>query len=151
LGTDKIHVYLLDLFKGLIEARPEFDINMQPGSGPRHLDFSPDERHAYVINELNCTITTLERVLSSRVYEETDSISTVPDKTDMNGVSTAAIKVHPSGKFVYGSNRGHDSIAIFSRDLGSGKLTNVENLKIGVERPRDFSFDPSGNFLLAAG
>ena len=151
LGTDKIHAYIFDPVEGLIVAKPEFNTHMQPGSGPRHLDFSPDEKYAYVINELNCTITTLKRVSKTRLYEESDSISTVPDNTDMDGVSTAEIKVHPSGKFVYGSNRGHDSIAIFSRDMEHGELTKVDNFKIGVERPRNFSIDPSGQFLLAAG
>ena len=151
LGTDEIYAYAFDPVRGLVVAKPKFNIQMQPGSGPRHLDFSPDENNAYVINELNCTITTLKRVSKTRLYDELDSISTVPGGTAMEGVSTAEIKVHPSGKFVYGSNRGHDSIAIFLRDIEHGKLTKVDNFKIGVERPRNFSIDPSGQFLLAAG
>jgi 6-phosphogluconolactonase len=68
LGTDKIHAYIFDPVEGLMVAKPEFNTHMQPGSGPRHLDFSPDEKYAYVINELNCTITTLKRVSKTRLY-----------------------------------------------------------------------------------
>lgn len=151
LGTDRIHAYAFDPARGLTAAQPTLDTRLTPGSGPRHFSFSPDGHHAYVINEMTCTVTAFRYEAASGRLSEVGSVPTVPAGTDMNGVSTAEVRVHPSGKFVFGSNRGHDSIAVFARDTASGKLTPVEVHKIGGQTPRNFTLDPSGRFLLAAG
>ncbi len=151
LGTDRIHHYAFDPAKGLTAATPTLDTRLAPGSGPRHFSFSPDGLHAYVINEMTCTVTGFRHEPATGTLSEVGSVSTVPAGTDMNGVSTAEVRVHPSGKFVFGSNRGHDSIAVFARDTASGKLTPVEVRKMGGQTPRNFTIDPSGKFLLAAG
>lgn len=100
---------------------------------------------------MTCTVTGFRYEPATGKLSEVGSVSTVPAGTDMNGVSTAEVRVHPSGKFVFGSNRGHDSIAVFARDTASGKLTPVEVRKMGGQTPRNFTIDPSGKFLLAAG
>lgn len=151
LGTDRIHTYLFDSAKGLTAAKPHLDARLSPGSGPRHFAFSPDGHHAYVINEMTCTVTGFRYEPATGRLSEVGSVSTVPAGTDMNGVSTAEVRVHPSGRWVFGSNRGHDSIAVFARDTTSGVLTPVEVRKTGGQTPRNFNLDPSGHFLLAAG
>jgi 6-phosphogluconolactonase len=151
LGTDRIHAYAFDPARGLTAATPKLDTRLTPGSGPRHFSFSPDGQHAYGINEMLCTVTAFRYEAATGRLSEVGSVSTVPTGTDMTGVSTAEVRVHPSGKFVFGSNRGHDSIAVFARDAASGKLTPVEVRKIGGQTPRNFNIDPSGRFLLAAG
>lgn len=151
LGTDRIHTYVFDSAKGLTAAKPHLDARLKPGSGPRHFSFSPDGHHAYVINEMACTITGFRYEGSTGRLSEVGSVPTVSPDTDRKGLSTAEVRVHPSGKFVYGSNRGHDSIAVFERDTASGALTPVEVRKTGGQTPRNFTIDPSGRFLLAAG
>jgi len=151
LGTDRIHAYTFDPARGLTAAKPKLDTRLTPGSGPRHFSFSPDGQHAYGINEMLCTVTAFRYEAATGRLSEVGSVPTVPTGTDMTGVSTAEVRVHPSGKFVFGSNRGHDSIAVFARDAASGKLTPVEVRKIGGQTPRNFNIDPSGRFLLAAG
>lgn len=151
LGTDRINAYSFHATRGLTASLPLQDATLSPGSGPRHLAFSPDGRHAYVINEMLSTITTFR--YDAKVGKMTDvgTVSTLPPGTRGASTSTAEIRVHSSGKFVYGSNRGHDSIAVFSRDTLSGNLTPVEITKTGGENPRNFNIDPSGRFLFAAG
>ncbi|MEY4691904.1 MAG: 6-phosphogluconolactonase [Verrucomicrobiota bacterium] len=151
LGTDRIHAYAFDPAKGITEARPGLDARLAPGSGPRHFSFSPEASHAYVINEMRCTVTAFRYEADTGKLTEVGTVPTVPAGTDMKGVSTAEVRVHPSGRFVFGSNRGHDSIAVFARDTTSGALTPVEVRKIGGQTPRNFNIDPSGRFLLAAG
>ena len=151
LGTDRIHAYTFDPAKGITAANPRIDARIAPGSGPRHFSFSPDGRHGYVINEMRCTVTSFQYEAATGKLTEVGTVPTVPAGTDMKGVSTAEVRVHPSGKFVFGSNRGHDSIAVFARDMASGKLTPVEVRKIGGQTPRNFTIDPSGRFLLTAG
>ena len=109
--------------------------------------FSPDEKHAYVINELTSTVTVAEfnKEAGSLTYIQT--IATLPkDFTEHS--STAEIQVHPNGKFVYGSNRGHDSIVVFKRDPETGKLTFIQYAPCGGKTPRHFTIDPSGKWLL---
>jgi 6-phosphogluconolactonase len=151
LGTDRIHAYVFESTRGLTAAKPHLDTRLKPGSGPRHFAFSPDGHHAYVINEMLCTVTAFRHEPATGRLSEVGSVPTVPAGTDMTGISTAEVRVHPSGKFVFGSNRGHDSIAVFTRDLTTGALTPVEVRKIGGQTPRNFVIDPSGHFLLAAG
>lgn len=151
LGTDRIHAYVFDPAKGITAPKPRIDTRLTPGSGPRHFSFSPDGRHGYVINEMLCTVTAFAYERTTGRLSEVGTVPTVSPGTDRKGLSTAEVRVHPTGKFVYGSNRGHDSIAVFSRDAASGALKPVEVHKIGGETPRNFTIDPSGDFLLAAG
>ena len=151
LGTDRIHAYVFDPAKGITAPKPRIDGRVAPGSGPRHFAFSPDGRHAYVINEMLCTVTAFGYEPATGRLSEVGTVPTVSPGTDRKGLSTAEVRVHPTGKFVYGSNRGHDSIAVFSRDPAAGALKPVEVHKIGGQTPRNFTIDPSGDFLLAAG
>lgn len=148
LGTDKIHAYAFDAGAGSLTARPELDVVLPPGSGPRHFAFGPKGARAYVINEMLQTVTSLRYAPKTGKLTAVDTISTVPDAKPVPGNSTAEVRVHPNGKFVYGSNRGHDSIAVFAVGQG-GKLTAIQHMPVGGKTPRNFNFDPSGRFLFA--
>jgi 6-phosphogluconolactonase len=119
---------------------------MKPGSGPRHFAFAPDFKRAYVINELASTLTAFAYDGNGKLTE-TQTLLTVPEVKQ--GYSTAEVVVHPNGKFVYGSNRGDDTIAVFSVD-SSGKLALIQNESTRGKTPRNFAVDPTGNFLIAA-
>ena len=150
LGLDKILVYKLDPQSGrLTENDPAFG-SVAPGSGPRHFSFTPDGKFCYVINEIKSTLTAFSYEASSGALKELQTVSTLPTGADPKKNSTAEIEVHPSGKFVYGSNRGHDSIAVFTINLKSGELKLVQHQATGGKVPRSFGIDPGGNFLLAA-
>ena len=150
LGLDKILIYKLDSASGrLTENEPPFGA-VPPGSGPRHFSFTPNGNFCYVINEIKSTLTTFSYEKSNGALKELQTISTLPPDADPKKNSTAEIEVHPSGRFVYGSNRGHDSIAVFSIDSKSGKLTVVQDQLTGGKVPRSFGIDPTGSFLLAA-
>ncbi len=149
LGLDKVLVYRFDAQKGTLEPNDPPATSVKPASGPRHFAFHPDGRHAYVINEMNCTVTAFDYDADKGVLKEIQTIATLP-RPVAPGDSTAEVQVHPSGKFLYGSNRGHNSIAIFTIDPDSGKLTAVGNRSTEGKTPRNFGIDPSGTFLLAA-
>jgi 6-phosphogluconolactonase len=148
LGTDKIHTYAFDAVAGSLTARPELDVVLPPGSGPRHFAFGPKGAKAYVINELLQTVTAFRYAPKTGKLTAVDTVSTLPDAKPVPGNSTAEVRVHPNGKFVYGSNRGHDSIAVFAVGKG-GKLSAVQHVPVGGKTPRNFNFDPSGRFLFA--
>ena len=149
LGLDKIMIYRFDPENGsLTENDPPF-VKVAPGGGPRHFAFSPDGKRAYVNNEITSSVTAFTYDSAKGALTETQTISTVPDDWKGNNNSTAEIQVHPSGKFVYCSNRGHDSVAVFSVGAG-GKLTRVENENVRGRTPRNFGIDPTGKFLIAA-
>jgi 6-phosphogluconolactonase len=144
LGLDKVIVYNFDSAAGkLTEAG--FG-SLKPGSGPRHLALSPDGKLAYVINEISSTLTSFSYDGNHKLTE-IQTVSTIPQPTPGN--STAEVFIHPNGKFVYGSNRGHDSIAVFTTDA-NGHLNLVQNASVEGKTPRNFALDPSGNFLIAA-
>jgi 6-phosphogluconolactonase len=150
LGLDQILTYQIDALKGpLTPADPPF-IKIAPGSGPRHLTFSPDGRFAYAINEMLGTATVFQYDAATGSLKEAQTISALP--AGFSGANSAAeIAVHPSGKFVYTSNRGDDSIAIFRVDaVGRGTLASQGWASSGGKTPRNFAIDPSGKFLLAA-
>ena len=150
LGIDKIKTYSLDAEAATLTPHGETQIT--PGSGPRHFAFHPSGKFAWVINELSLSVTGFRYDAEKGMLTEIQSISTIPD-ADRNreGLSTAEIQAHPSGKFVFGSNRGHDTIAVYQVDEATGQLTFVEVEPIRGETPRNFGIDPSGRFLLAAG
>lgn len=146
LGVDKVQTLRLE--NGNLRLVSE--ASMAPGAGPRHVVFHHDGRILYVINELNATITALEYDPNSGQLGR--QLQTVP--TESAGYSgpqsTAEIAVHPSGKFLYASNRGHNSIAAFRIDPASGLLSPIGHTTSGIEFPRNFAIDPSGAWLYAA-
>ena len=122
---------------------------MAPGAGPRHFAFHPSGRFAYAINELNSTFTAMRYDAQRGSLEVIHSVTTLPSDFDGQN-STAEVRVHPSGKFLYGSNRGHNSIAVFRIDPESGRIEAIGHTSTRGETPRNFNIDPSGRFLLAA-
>ncbi len=149
LGLDRIMVYRFDADRGTLKPNSVPFAAVVPGSGPRHLAFAPDGRHAYVINEMKSTLTAFKYDPKLGSLKEIQTISALPE--DYHGSSTGAeVVVHPSGKFLYGSNRGHDSLAIYSIDSASGKLTLTGHASTGGKTPRGFAVDPSGRYLVAA-
>lgn len=151
LGIDKVLVYRLDPDKGTITANDPPSASVEAGSGPRHFAFHPNGKYAYVINEIKLTVTAFQYDADKGVLTPQQTLTTLPNGvTDRKGMSTAEVQVHPSGKFLYGSNRGHHSIAIFSIDSATGKLTAVGHQGQGIKTPRNFGIDPTGNYLLVA-
>jgi 6-phosphogluconolactonase len=149
LGTDKIYTYRIDSTTRTLAPAEPASVSLEPGSGPRHLALSPDGRRAYVINELSSTLTTFNVDTATGALKAVQTLSTLP--TGFTGNSTTAeVTVHPSGRFVYGSNRGHDSIAVFKADPENGTLTAVDHTPTQGRTPRNFSLDPSGHWLIAA-
>ncbi len=149
LGIDKIMIYKLDIEKGTIVANNPPFVKVRPGAGPRHFAFHPNGKYAYVINELDCTVTAFSYDSIAGALKEIQTITTLPDV--FNGSNTCAeVRVHPSGKFVYGSNRGHDSIVVYRVDLADGKLAYVEHETDEIKTPRNFNIDPTGKFCLVA-
>ena len=149
LGIDKIMIYRLDAEKGtLVPNNPPF-VRLKPGSGPRHFAFHPNGKFAYVINELACTVTAFAYEPASGTLSEFQTIPTLP--ADFGGSSSCAeVRVHPNGKFLYGSNRGHDSIAVYRIDPAKGTLALVEHESADIKTPRNFNIDPTGTFCLVA-
>ena len=151
LGIDKIMIYRYDAAKGSLTPNTPPSASVEPGSGPRHFAIHPEGRYAYVINELPLTITAFSRDAGNGGLTAFQTISTLqPGTTPQPGYSTAEIQVHPSGRFLYGSNRGHNSISMFSIDPQSGRLTFSQIISTDGRTPRNFGIDPSGTYLLAA-
>ena len=147
LGLDGVYGYAFNPSEGLL-PRPPMVTPVKPGSGPRHFAFHPSGRFAYVINEMANTINAFAYDADSGVLSTMQVVSTLPD--DFHGQSwTADIHVHPSGRFLYGSNRGHDSIAIFAIDPTTGRLTPIGHESTRGKMPRNFTIDPTGAWLLA--
>jgi 6-phosphogluconolactonase len=148
LGLDQVFSYQLDPARGLSGSNPLLT-KVAPGSGPRHIAFTPDARFAYVINEILSTVTAFRYDANDGTLREIQAVSTLPDGFTGNN-STAEIAVHPNGRFLYGSNRGQDSIAIFRIDPASGKLTPAGHVSTGGHTPRNFAIDPTGGYLMTA-
>lgn len=149
LGLDKVLVYKLDPVAGTLTPNEPAFTKVAPGSGPRHFAFHPTGKFAYVINEMSLTVTAFAYDEAAGKLTEIQTLSTLPDGAMKQG-STAEVQVHPSGKFLYGSNRGHDSIVVYSIDQQTGRLTRVENEPTQGKTPRNFGIDPTGKYLLAA-
>jgi 6-phosphogluconolactonase len=149
LGLDKLFVYKFDKVKGTLAPNDPPFATVAPGSGARHVSFAPNGKIAYEINEMKNTITVFAWDAAKGTLTEIQTLTTLP--ADFTGESfTADVQVHPSGKFVYGSNRGHNSISVFAVDQKTGKLTMTSHQSTGGSWPRHFGIDPSGTFLLAA-
>ncbi len=149
LGIDKVMIYRFDPKTGkLLPNSPPF-AQAKAGAGPRHIDFHPNGKFAYLINELGSTLTAFAYNKSNGALKDRQTVSTLPAGFAGNN-SCADIHVHPSGRFVYGSNRGHDSIVAFAIDQRTGKLEYLAHESTRGKTPRNFVIDPTGGFLLAA-
>ena len=147
LGADRVFVYRFDAARARSRrtARPR----VEPGSGPRHLAFHPSGRYAYVINELSSTVTAFGYDPAKGELAPLQTVSTLPE--GFKGTSyTAEVEVSPDGRFLYGSNRGHDSLAVFRIDAASGRLALAGHVPVGGSWPRHFKIEPVGRVLLAA-
>ena len=147
LGLDKIFVYRFDQVTGSLTSNSPAFVQAPPGSGPRHLAFSPDAHFAYVVNELNSTISTYSFDAQHGVLHLLQTISSLPPRFRGEN-SGAEVQVGPSGRFVYVSNRGHDSIGVFEVDSQKHTLKSIQDVSSQGRTPRNFVFDPSGKFLL---
>ncbi len=160
LGLDRVLIYKFDAEKGVLSSGPVsanggsadgkdfFSATLAPGTGPRHVTFSADGRFMYVLGELDATVTVFAND-DKETYRSIQKISSLP--ASFSGENTAAeIAVHPNGKFLYTSNRGDDSIAEFSVDQSTGKVTLIGNVSTLGKSPRHFAIDPTGARLLAA-
>ena len=150
LGIDKVLVHALDVTNATLA--PHGFGATKPGAGPRHFALHPSGRFGYAVNELDLTVTGFVFDPAAGTLTEFQTLSTLPDDvTDRTGFSTAEIVAHPNGTFVYASNRGHHSIAMFSVDDATGRLTFMGVEPIRGKTPRNFVLDPTGRFLLAGG
>ena len=142
-------IYALDIDKGTIVTNKFGFVKLTAGAGPRHFSFHPNGNYAYVINELSGTVTAFAYESATGSLSEIQTITTLPDNfTEFN--KCAEVRVHPNGKFLYGSNRGHDSIVIYRIDPAKGTLTFVGHETTDIKTPRNFNIDPTGNFCLVA-
>lgn len=148
LGLDQIRMYRLDASNAkLTAANPGF-IKEEPGLGPRHIAFSPNGKHAYVVNELKSVVTVFSHDAASGNLELIQTVSTVP--ASFSGENAPAeIEIDRAGKFLYASNRGPGTISVFAIDAGNGTLRQVQVASTGGTFPRAFQIDPTGQFLLA--
>lgn len=149
LGLDKVMIYDVDAETGKLSPHEPASAKVEPGRGPRHLAWAPSGKFAYVITEMGGTVDVFAYDSGKGELKEIQSITTLPaDNKTKPGC--AEVVVHPSGKFVYGSNRGHDSLAIYKADPATGKLTAAGWTPTGGKNPRNFVIDPTGGWLLAA-
>ena len=149
LGLDELLVYKFDSAKGSLTPNDPPFAKLDPGAGPRHFALRPDGKFAYVVAEMGHTVTVFSNDAGSGKLKPIQTITTLPkDFTGRN--DDAEIQVHPSGKFVYASNRGDDSIAIYAIDKTKGTLTQVGIVHTGGKEPRSFEIDPAGTLLFAA-
>lgn len=148
LGTDKTLIFRFDASTS--EIKEHGYIASAPGGGPRHMAFSPDEKHAYINNELDNTLLAAAYDPENGTLTTIGTYPTLPENFEGEN-TTAEVEVHPNGRFVYVSNRGHDSIAVFSRDSESGELFPLQHAPCGTKTPRHFKIDPSGKWLLCGG
>ena len=149
LGIDRIMVYRFDNATGKLYPALHPEVVIRPGSGPRHIVFHPSGEFAYLINELSSDIVSFEYSSEDGSFSELQYISTLPEGyNDIN--YCAAIHVSDDGQYLYGSNRGHDSIAIFKIDSLTGKLALIDIVSTFGSFPRDFQIEPSGKYLYVA-
>jgi 6-phosphogluconolactonase len=150
LGLDKVIAYRFNAAAGTIVASHSHDLATSPGAGPRHITFHSNGKWAYVINELDSTVIGLRYESQTGALTQINIVSTLPAGATQKDNLTGEIVVHPNGKFLYASNRGHDSIAVFAIDQASGQLSSLGHCLAGGRTPRNFNIDPSGKYLLSA-
>ena len=149
LGSDKVMIYRFDPVTSKLQPAKQPSAALKAGAGPRHLTLHPNGRYAYVINELDSTMTTLKYNATRGTLETVNTISTLPAGFTKTSYC-ADVHLSPSGKFLYGSNRGHNSIVVFAIDGRTGKPSLVEHVSTEGNWPRNFVIDPTGRFLLVA-
>ncbi|HEV8188849.1 MAG TPA: lactonase family protein [Pyrinomonadaceae bacterium] len=149
LGIDKVMIYRVDRITGKLTPAKQPFSELKPGAGPRHLSFHPTGKFLYVISELDATMSAFQYNEREGTLTLIETVSTLP--SDFSGTSYCAdVHVSPSGEFLYGSNRGHNSIVVFAIDQREGRLTLVEHVSTEGNWPRNFTIDPYGRFLLVA-
>lgn len=149
LGLDQVRLYRLDLATGKLQMAVPGEISLHPGAGPRHLDFHPNGKWMYVINELDSTLSVFEVDFRAGIYRHLQTASSLPEGYD--GEKWAAdVHVHPNGRWIFASNRAHDSLAMFAIDPETGTVILLGTVPSGGKTPRNFALDPSGKWLLAA-
>lgn len=149
LGLDQLRVYEMDLDAGKLNFNEDSSISSTPGAGPRHFDFHPNGKYAYAINELGCTVTAYNYDAASGKLSEINTLSTLPEGYEGEN-TTADIHVSPDGRFVYGSNRGHNTLAIYKIDESDGSIEFVGDQSTGGKTPRNFAIHPDGTYLYVA-
>lgn len=149
LGLDKIFIYKYDGNEGKIFIENFSCVQISRGAGPRHFVFHPNGKYAYVINELNSTITAFNYNATTGYLTEIQTVSCIPQKYSSDNIC-ADIHIHLTGNFLYGSNRGHNSIVVFSVNKYDGTLSLVQHQSTLGTTPRSFAIDPTGRFLLVA-
>ena len=149
LGADRLFVYKYEAMGGRLSVGLHPAVAAQPGAGPRHFAFHPNGRFGFAINELSSTITSYSWDGQRGALKTMATVPTLPRGVRARN-STAEIRVHPGGRFLYGSNRGHDSIAVYAVNPGTGTLTFVEHEPTRGKTPRNFTIDPTGQWLIAA-
>jgi 6-phosphogluconolactonase len=148
LGLDELLVYKFDASTGSLTPNDPPFVKLDPGAGPRHFALHPSGKFAYVVAEMASTVTALSVDMHTGKLQRLQTLSTLPE--DFKGENDdAEVEVHPSGKFLYASNRGRDSIAVFAIDPRKGTLTRVDDVSTQGKVPRHFEIDPTGHFLLA--
>ncbi len=151
LGLDSVFVFHFDADKGTLTPADPPAATVAPGSGPRHLAFSNDGKFAYVLTELKSTVVVFKWDAGHGTLHEVQTLSSLSPDSDGKQTASAEIRIHPSGKFLYATNRGDGTIAVFDIDPASGKLTAKAFVPSIVKGPRGMNLDPSGNWLLVAG
>jgi len=149
LGLDQVKVYDFNAANGSLAPNEPAFAAVKPGSGPRHFSFHPSGKYAYVINEMACTVTAFKWDAKKGTLTEIETVTTLPGPVQ-KGYSTAEVVAHPNGRFLYGSNRGHNTIAVYQINESTGKLSTVEHKSTQGEVPRNFAIDPTGRYLVAA-
>jgi 6-phosphogluconolactonase len=140
----------LDAATGRLSPNNPERVASAPGSGPRHMDFHPNRKFAYVINELDLTMSAYAYDSDAGLLRELQTLPTLPKGAATTDNSAADVHVHPSGNFLYGSNRGHNSIVIYRLDPSTGRMTLLGHETRAIKRPRNFHIDPSGSLMLVA-
>jgi 6-phosphogluconolactonase len=147
LGLDRVFVYRFDAKSGSLAPNDPAFAAVAPGSGARHIKFHPNGRWAYLINEIASTVIAFNWDSAKGTLSEFQTISTLP--AGFKGSSACAeIEIHPSGRFLYGSNRGHDSLAAFAIDPATGRLSLIGIEPTGGKTPRNFAFDPTAKWIV---
>jgi 6-phosphogluconolactonase len=150
LGTDNVWIFKFDAEKGTLTPANPPSGKVPPGAGPRHFALSADGKHAYANNEMGLSVTAFSRDPATGSLTAMQTLPTLPEGANPKGVSTAEIFIHPTGKWLYVSNRAHDTIAVYA--IGAdGRLTWIENAPAAVKVPRGFGIDPSGKWMVTAG
>ncbi len=149
LGTDHVMVYRFDAARGVLETPAAHAFKTPPGSGPRHLAFHPGGKRVLLLNELSSTLMLLDYDPETGRLAPLQTVSTLPEGFSGDN-TTAEVAVHPNGRWVFASNRGHDSLAVFALDPAAQRFERREHVSTQGRTPRHFALDPAGRYLWAA-